>query len=46
MLVKLKKAMNWAMTSRRKISPAIPEKVFTTMLIAWVRFFTVPAALP
>ena len=46
MLVKLKKAMNWAMTSRRKISPAMPEKVLTTMLIAAVRFGTVPVALP
>ena len=46
MLVKLKKAMNWAMTSSRKISPAMPAKVFTTMLIAAVRSFTVPAPLP
>ena len=46
MLVKLKKATNWAMTSRRKISPAMPAKVFTTMLIAAVRSFTVPAPLP
>ena len=46
MLVKLKKATNWAMTSRRKISPAMPEKVLTTMLIAAVRSLIVPAALP
>ena len=46
MLVKLKKAMNWAITSSRKISPAMPEKVLTIMLIAAVRSLIVPAPLP
>ena len=46
MLVKLKKAMNWAMISSRKIRPASPEYVLTTALIASTLPVIVFAPLP
>jgi hypothetical protein len=47
MLVKLKNAMNWAITSSRKISPARFALIVDVISpIAAVRFFIVPAPLP